>query len=369
MQDDCAVTKRTARSVAEASILLNGFAGGAVGFLAGRVPLSVEDCRPLEAHVATALGVCGCNQHKVSGAQLREPAPVGVNAFCLSARVTETSVTTAIRVLNSTGCPESSTAMAVLLSEGRWLGFLSNLLLQPGCFSASSQSYWGVVASWLGVYKWTIRLLGWAVEWSSDFDTDVLLERIWEAVHTGVIQPHSADGLARYTAVQLRGAMEYAGKRHWLFLWQCVATSLQPWSMAMEPNAAALFPALDGWWRVRDDRVLGTDGHMLCSMLTEDASALVRPSVLSLCVTSEWCDGLRVESGSYPRPSWPWETAPWHACPDSHVEVLMWCSSAFSDGMQCDKGDGLFSGFGVAWAQDGVTSCMSGVVTCGLLVF
>ena len=232
VQDDCAATKRTARSVAEASILLNGFAGGAVGFLAGGVPLSVEDCRPLEAHVATALGVCGRNQHKVSGAQLREPAPVGVNTFCLSARVTETSVTTAIRVLNSTGRPESSTAMAALLGEGRRLGFLSNPLLRPGCFSASSQSYWGAVASWLGVYEWTIRLPGWAVEWSSDFDTDVPLERVWEAVHAGAIRPHSADGLARYTAAQLRGAMEYAGKRRWLFLSQCVATSLRPWSMA-----------------------------------------------------------------------------------------------------------------------------------------
>ena len=108
---------------------------------------------------------------------------------------------------------------------------------------------------------------------------------------------------------------------------------------------------------------------MLRSMLTEDASALVRPSVLSLCVTSEWCDGLRVESGSYPRPSWPWETAPWHACPDSHVEALMRCSGAFSDGTQRDGGDGLFSGFGVAWAQDGVTSCTSGVVTCGSSAF
>ena len=137
----------------------------------------------------------------------------------------------------------------------------------------------------------------------------------------------------------------------------------------MEPKGAALFPAPDGRWRVRGDRLLGMDGRILRSMLTEGGSELVRPFVLSLCATSEWCDGLRVESGSYHRLGWPWEVAPWHACPDSHVEALTQCSGPFSDGTQRDKGDGLFSGFGVAWAQDGITSCTSGVVTCGSSAF
>ena len=137
VRDDCAAAKRTARNVSEASILLNGFAGGALGFLTGGVPLSVQDYRPLEARVATALGACSRNSRKVGGAQLRESAPVGVGVFCLSARVAETSITTAIRVLNSTGRPESDTALAALLGEGRWLGFLGNPLLQPGCFSAA----------------------------------------------------------------------------------------------------------------------------------------------------------------------------------------------------------------------------------------
>ena len=77
VQDDCAATKRAARTVGEGSVLLNGFAGGAVGFLAGGVPLSVQRCRPLEASVAAALGSCGCNVRKVGGAQLRESALVG----------------------------------------------------------------------------------------------------------------------------------------------------------------------------------------------------------------------------------------------------------------------------------------------------
>ena len=94
------------------------------------------------------------------------------------------------------------------------------------CFSATSRSYWGAVASWLVVYGWTIQLLYWVVEWSSAFDTDVPLERVWEAVHAGSIQPHSEDGLAWYTVTdaELCHAMEYAGKRRWLFLSQCVTT-------------------------------------------------------------------------------------------------------------------------------------------------
>ena len=163
--------------------------------------------------MATALGACSRNSRKIGGAQLRESAPVGVGAFCLSARVAETSITTAIRVLNSAGRPKSDTALAALLGEGSRLGFLGNPLLRPGCFSAASRSYWGAVASWLVVYGWTIRLPCWVVEWSSAFDTDVPLERIWEAVHTGSIRPHSADGSARYTDAELCSAMEFAGRR------------------------------------------------------------------------------------------------------------------------------------------------------------
>ena len=55
VRDDCAATKRAARTVSEGSILLNGFAGGAVDFLAGGVPLSVPHCRLLEASVACAV--------------------------------------------------------------------------------------------------------------------------------------------------------------------------------------------------------------------------------------------------------------------------------------------------------------------------
>ena len=76
-----------------------------------------------------------------------------------------------------------------------------------------------------------------------------------------------------------------------------------------------------------------------------------------------------MESGSYPRLRWPWEVAPWRACPTSHVDALARCTGAFSDGTQRDKGSGLFSGFGVAWAHEGTTSCTSGVVTCGTSAF
>jgi len=161
--------------------------------------------------------------------------------------------------------------------------------------------------------------------------------------------------------------MEYAGKRRWQFLSQCVATSLRPWSV--ESKAAALFPAPDVQWLVRQDRLTGAGGRLLCSMLTDDGSTQVRRSVLSLCVSSEWRDGLQVELGSYPDLRWPWEVGPWQACPASHADALARCSGAFSDGTQRDNGGGLFSGFGVAWAHDGVTSCTSGVVTCGSSAF
>ena len=331
VRDDCAATRRAARSVSEASILLNGFAGGAVGFLAGGVPLSVQHCRPLEANVAAALGFCGRNGRKVGGAQLREPGPVGVNAFCLSTRVAETSVTTVIRVLTSAGLPESGTALAALLGEGRRLGFLGNPLLRPGCFSAASQSYWGAVASWLTVYGWVIKLPIWVAEWTSQFTTDVPLERVWEAVHAGVIQRHSGDGSARYSDTELRRAMEYAGERRWLFLSQCVATSLRSWSV--ESGEAASFPALDGRWRVRHDRLTGAGGRLLCSMLTDRDMTRVRGSVLSLCVRSEWRGDLQVELGSYPELRRPWEVGPWQACPASHAEALARCDGAFSDGL------------------------------------
>ena len=86
-------------------------------------------------------------------------------------------------------------------------------------------------------------------------------------------------------------------------------------------------------------------------MLTEASSDLVRPSILSMHATSEWRAGLRVESGTYPELSWPWEVAPWHACPSSHLEALTQCTGTFSDGTQRDKGDGLFSGFGIGWGK------------------
>ena len=103
-------------------------------------------------------------------------------------------------------------------------------------------------------------------------------------------------------------------------------------------------------------------------MLTEAGSDLVRPSVLSMHATSEWCVGLRVESDTYHKPSWPssWPgrsllgmLAPTPIC----MEALAQCTSALSDGTQ------LFSGFGVAWAHDGATACTSSVVTCGLSAF
>ena len=367
ISDDCAAARRAAFSVGEASTLLNGFSGGAVGFLAGGVPLSVRHCRPLEASVATALGACGRNSRKVGGAQLREPAPVGVNAFCLSARVAETSITTALRVLNSAGRPESGTALAALLSEGRRLGFLHNPLSRPGCFSAASQSYWGAVASWLTVYGWVVKLPIWVAEWTSSFESDVPLERVWEAVHAGTIRRHPGDGAERYSDTELRKAMEYAGERRWLFLSQCVATSIRPWSVGSK--AAALFPAPEVQWLVRTDRLTGAGGRILRSMLTDDGLTRVRCPVLSLCVRSEWREGLQVELGSYPALRWPWEVGPWQACPASHADALARCSGAFSDGTQRDNGSGLFSGFGLAWAHDGVTSCASGVVTCGSSAF
>ena len=43
------------------------------------------------------------------------------------------------------------------------------------------------VASWLTVYGWVVKLLIWVAEWTSSFVTDVPLERVWEAVHAGVI--------------------------------------------------------------------------------------------------------------------------------------------------------------------------------------
>ena len=160
--------------------------------------------------------------------------------------------------------------------------------------------------------------------------------------------------------------MEYAGERRWLFLSQCVATSIRPWSVG---SGAALFPALDGRWRVRDDRLAGTGGRVLCSMLTDHGSTLVRQSVLSLCVRSERRGGLQVELGSYPELRRPWEIGPWQACPASHADALARCDGAFSDGTQRDNGGGLFSGFGVAWAHGGVTSCAKGVVVCGSSAF
>ena len=58
-------------------------------------------------------------------------------------------------------------------------------------------------------------------------------------------------------------------------------------------------------------------------MLTEAGSDLVRPSVLSMHATSEWCVGLRVESDTYHKLSWPssWEVTPWHPgpYPNSHL--------------------------------------------------
>ena len=137
----------------------------------------------------------------------------------------------------------------------------------------------------------------------------------------------------------------------------------------MDSNGPALFPEVEGRWKVRRDRLTGAGGRALGSMLTEADSNLVRPPILALHATSEWCEGLRVESGSYPRLRWPWEVAPWRACPTSHVDALARCTGAFSDGTQRDKGSGLFSGFGVAWAHEGTTSCTSGVVTCGTSAF
>ena len=107
----------------------------------------------------------------------------------------------------------------------------------------------------------------------------------------------------------------------------------------------------------------------LRSILTEAGSDRVHPSILMMHVASELCRGLRVESGTFPKLNWPWEVAPWSACPDSHVEALAQCTGAFSDGTQRDKGDGLFSGFRVAWAHAGVTVCTKGVFTCGSLAF
>ena len=169
---------------------------------------------------------------------------------------------TAIQVLNSAGQPESGTALAALLSEGRRLGFLSNPLSQPSCFSATSQSYWGAVVPWLTVYGWVIKLPIWVAEWMSSFVTDMLLEHVWEAVHAGVIQHHSSDSSTQYSDMELCKAMEYTSEHHWLFLSQCVATSLCPWSV--ESGEAVLFPAPDVWWQVQQDRLTGAGGRMLC---------------------------------------------------------------------------------------------------------
>ena len=215
------------------------------------MPLSVRHCRPLEASVATALGACGRNSRKVGGAQLREPAPVGVNAFCLSTRVAETSITTVIHVLNSAGWPESGTALAALLSEGRQLGFLNNPLSQPSCFSAASQSYWGAVASWLTVYGWVVKLPIWVAKWTSLFVSDVPLEHVWEAVHARAIWHHSNDSSAQYSDTELCKAREYSSKRRWQYLSQCVAMSLHPWSV--KSKAVALFLAPDVQWLVQQD--------------------------------------------------------------------------------------------------------------------
>ena len=179
------------------------------------MPLLVQQCCSLEACVAASLGACSRNAQKIGAAKPREPAPVGVGAFCLSSRVAETMVTTTIRVLNSAGRPESGTALAALLDKGRCLGFLGNPLLRPGCFSAASQLYWGAVASWLVVYGWTVALPCWVPVWSRDYSSDVPLKRAWEAVHADTLRPHSLDGLGRYTDSELCSAMEYAGKRRW----------------------------------------------------------------------------------------------------------------------------------------------------------
>ena len=91
----------------------------------------------------------------------------------------------AIRTLNSTGKPEAGTALAALLAEGSQLSFTGNPLLYPACFAKVSTSYWGAVASWLTVYKWTIALPRWVPSWTGCPAGNVPFDLVWAAAAEG----------------------------------------------------------------------------------------------------------------------------------------------------------------------------------------